>query len=272
MALSIKATKSSIGIFDSGVGGLTVLKAITQILPHEDIVYLGDTARTPYGSKAKATVTRFTLEGVEYLLKYNIKALVIACNTASALVLPRLQRNLSIPVLGVIQPGVRAALQVAGKQPIGVIGTRATIASQAYAKHLLRLNKSSEVISQACPLFVPLVEEGWLKGVYTSQIIKHYLAKLLKQKIKTLILGCTHYPALKPAIKQVCGRQIKIIDSAHEVATQLSKTLLQLGLKNNKNALGKQKFLVTDIPEQFIRVGKYILNRELNQVRHISKF
>ncbi len=271
MALSGKIGRDApIGIFDSGVGGLTVVKEIQRQLPGENMVYLGDTARTPYGIKARETIIRFTLEGVEQLLKYRIKALVVACNTASALVLPALRKRISLPVIGVIQPGARAALRGNPHGAIGVIGTFATIQSQAYVRMLSRLNQNCRVFSTACPLLVPLVEEGRLTGPITLSIIKAYLEPLLKKNIKRLILGCTHYPALKPALSRVCGKEIRIIDSAEEVAQELKNTLEQKKLLKPDSSPGRHKYLLTDVPAPFLRVGTYIMGHRLGNVRRVN--
>lgn len=259
-----------IGIFDSGVGGLTVVKEIRRHLPGEHLIYLGDTARTPYGTKAKETITRFTLECVRHLLTHRIKALVVACNTASAFALPVLRRQLSIPILGVIVPGARAALNCGVRGPIGVIGTRATIHSQAYVKTIRRFQPRARVHAAPCPLLVPLVEEGWLSGEIASGIVSAYLRPILKLGIRSLILGCTHYPALKPVIQTICGERVVIIDSAEELAKELSGALAAGGLKNSQAGKGRQQFLVTDVPEPFIRVGEFILGARLSSVRRIS--
>jgi glutamate racemase len=264
------ARRAPIGIFDSGVGGLTVVREIQAQLPCEHFVYLGDTARTPYGTKAKETVRRFTLECAEHLLGYRIKALVVACNTASANALPVLRSRLSIPVLEVIRPGARAALREPNGFPIGVIGTKATINSQAYLKALLHLNPKAEVVSAACPLLVPLVEEGWLNHPVTRTVIKTYLDPLLARNIRSLILGCTHYPALKHLFTELCGSNLRLIDSAEEIALELKQSLSRLNLLNPDRRPGRQTFLVTDVPEQFIRVGEYLLGRKLARVLRVS--
>jgi glutamate racemase len=258
-----------IGIFDSGVGGLTVVRAVQQQLPAESFVYLGDTARTPYGSKAKETVRRFSQECADYLSHYRIKALVVACNTASANALSLLRSRLSIPVLGVIQPGARAALRPPNGFPIGVIGTKSTVNSQAYLKALVHLNPRAEAVSAACPLLVPLVEEGWLDHPVTRTVIQTYLNPLLARKITSLILGCTHYPALKHLFAEACGPDVRLIDSAEEIALELKQTLGKLNLLNPGRRAGRQTFLVTDVPEQFIRVGEYLLGRKLNSVKRV---
>jgi glutamate racemase len=259
-----------IGIFDSGVGGLTVVNAIKRKLPYENLVYLGDTARTPYGTKAGETVIRFTRECVAHLMRYKIKALVVACNTASAYTLPMLRRNFKIPILGVIQPGARAAVAQSTKGRIGVIGTRATIHSQAYPDTIAKMRKSAHVISKACPLFVPLVEEGWLEGSIPVGVIKKYLTPMLEKNIRSLILGCTHYPALKPALAKVCGRRVEIIDSAEEVSKELESVLRTKNMSSQNTKRGTQKYLVTDVPEQFNRVGGIILGRKLQHVHRVA--
>ncbi|MCK5242475.1 glutamate racemase [bacterium] len=266
-----KPSKASpIGIFDSGVGGLTVVNAIQRKLPNENLVYLGDTARTPYGNKAGETVIRFTRECVTHLMRYRIKALVVACNTASAYTLPRLRRNFKIPILGVIQPGSRAAVAQSKYGCIGVIGTRATINSHAYQKTIAKMKKACQVLAYPCPLFVPLVEEGWLEGSIPIGVIKKYLAPFLEKNIRSLILGCTHYPVLKPVLTQVCGSRVKIIDSAEEVAKELENTLWKKDLATPSEKRGTQKYLVTDVPEQFKRVGAIILGRKLNHVHRVT--
>lgn len=273
MALNARLRQQRpIGIFDSGVGGLTVMRAIRRALPDEHLVYLGDTARTPYGSKAGETVVRFTRECVSRLLRYHIKALVVACNTASAYSLPMLRRRLKLPILGVIQPGSRAAVAVSDHGPIGVIGTRATVNSQLYPQTIAGLKPGTRVWSQACPLLVPLVEEGWFAGQVAESIIRIYLQPLLAKRVRTLILGCTHYPALKPVIRRVCGPKVEIIDSAEEVAKELYATLEQRGLLASRSA-GRQKrelFLVTDVPDKFIQVGTALWGRRVGPVRRIA--
>ncbi|MEW6516053.1 MAG: glutamate racemase [candidate division FCPU426 bacterium] len=258
-----------VGVFDSGVGGLTVMRAIRRALPAEHLVYLGDTARTPYGSKAGETVVRFTRECVNRLLRFKIKALVVACNTASAYSLPILRRALDLPILGVVQPGARAAVAVPEREPIGVIGTRATVNSQAYPKTIDLLKSGAKVYSQACPLLVPLVEEGWLQGEVSERIVRIYLAPLLKKRVRSLILGCTHYPALKPVIRRVCGSRVRIIDSAEEVAKELRATLEKEGLMA-PGGKGREHFLVTDVPEKFIQVGARLWGGRIGPVRRTA--
>lgn len=261
--------QAPIGLFDSGVGGLTVAREIIRQLPHESLIYLGDTARTPYGTKAGATVKRFSLECVNQLASMNIKALVVACNTASAYALPTLKRQFKFPVIGVVKPGARAALNVNRSTTIGVIGTSATIQSQAYVKTIKQLDPKSKVVSHACPLLVPLVENGWLDGPICKKIIEHYLNPLLEKDIKQLILGCTHYPALKPLISKVCGKKVTIIDSAQEVTKELKTVLEKQQLLNLQKKAGRIRFLVTDVPQPFINVGTTLMGKKIQSIQRI---
>ena len=208
-----------IGVFDSGVGGLTVLKALRDKYPEVDFVYLGDTARVPYGNKSAQTVIRYSLEGAEFLLSEGVEMIIIACNTASSYALDVLRENFSIPVFGVIEPGVRRALETTKNRRVGVIGTKATVSSDAYGR-LLR-SKGIEVFQKACPLFVPLVEEGILKGDIAQRVVAHYLTELKDEGIDTLILACTHYPLLKPVIEDFMGESVKVVDSAESSALEI---------------------------------------------------
>ncbi len=209
-----------IGVFDSGVGGLTVLKALRDKYTEVDFVYLGDTARVPYGNKSAQTVIRYSLEGAEFLLSEGVDLLIIACNTASSYALDVLRENISIPVFGVIEPGVRRALETTKNRRVGVIGTKATVSSDAYGR-LLR-SKGIEVFQKACPLFVPLVEEGILNGDIAQRIVEYYLTELKDKDIDTLILACTHYPLLKPVIEEFMGESVKVVDSAESTALEIT--------------------------------------------------
>ncbi len=241
-----------IGVFDSGVGGLTVVRQIHRALPKEDLVYLGDTARVPYGTKSPSTVIRFAREDTEFLLSRKVKAIVVACNTASAWALPTLERAFPLPVFGVIQPGAEAALAKTRSGRIGVIGTRATIRSQAYPKAIHALDRQARVFGQPCPLLVPLVEEGWLRHPVTRTVIEGYLAPLLRRRIDTLVLACTHYPLLKPAIQTVVGREVSLVDSAEACAEYVRDRLGQLGLLcGSRRRLGKIHPFVTDEADRF---------------------
>src|SRR5690554_3834719 len=209
--------KRSIGIFDSGVGGLTVFKSIREHFPHEDIIYFGDTARVPYGPKSKNTVINYSIQNTRFLLQQNIKILIIACNTSSAVVIPFIQKMTNIPVIGVIIPGAEEAISLTKSGNIGIIGTEGTINSSAYTTELLKLNPRVQIFSQPCPLFVSLVEEGWIEKEITNDIIREYLAVFKENKIDTLILGCTHYPVLKKAISSFFNGEVNLVDSSEAI-------------------------------------------------------
>lgn len=254
-----------IGVFDSGLGGLTVVKELMQTLPHEDIVYYGDTARVPYGSKSKESIIRFSFENTEVLLQEKVKMIVIACNTSTSYALIPLQRTYELPIIGVIQPGAQQAVRTTKNNRIGVIATSATINSQAYTKAVLDFNNSVKVFSQACPLFVPLVEQGWLNDAITKQIAEKYLSTLTKSKIDTLILGCTHYPLLKSMLKRVLGNKIMMIDSAQAVTREVKEVLAGRGSFNTQKRRGKYKFLITDKPQEFDKIARKFLGPKLSQ-------
>jgi len=248
-----------IGIFDSGIGGLTVLKAIRERLPDENALYLGDTARVPYGIKSKETVTRFSFEIADYLVGQGIKMLVVACNTASAAALSSLREKLDLPVVGVLMPGAYAASRATKTGRIGVIGTEATISSGAYARLLKNIRPGTEVFAAACPLFVPLVEEGRLSGNITRLIVEDYLAPLKAKDVDTLVLGCTHYPLLKDVIAEVMGPGVSLIDSASETANEVERVLSKKGLLSGSGTPGSTRCFVTDAPERFKAIGERFL-------------
>lgn len=254
-------TNHPIGIFDSGLGGLTVMREIEKMLPGENLIYFGDTARVPYGSKSKDAILRFSTENILFLLRKKVKLVVIACNTSSSLALDYLKRIFSIPIIGVIDAGVEKALRVSGGKRIGIIGTKSTIASKSYQRKLMRRDKHVVLYAQACPLFVPLVEEGLLKGSIVDSIVALYLNEL-KDKIDTLILGCTHYPLLK---KTISGhlRDVCLVDSAREVAHQTRLLLQQNGLLNPHRKALKKDFYVTDEPREFLKVARIFLKRDI---------
>jgi glutamate racemase len=252
-----------IGIFDSGVGGLTVVSQIKKILPREDIVYFGDTARVPYGTKSKETITRFSVENVEFLMTHNVKLIVVACNTASSLSLDFLKKCFKVPIIGVIEPGAKFAGFSTRSRRIGVIGTQATISSGAYEKAIRRAHRSAKVFTESCPLFVPIVEEGWVDQKVARDIADIYLAPLKKAGIDTLIMGCTHYPMLKSVIKKVMGANVLLIDSAKEVAKEARAVLDSCGLLNCSAREGKQRFFVSDEPARFVKMGGKFLKRRI---------
>jgi glutamate racemase len=241
-----------IGIFDSGVGGLTVVRQVHRVLPREDIVYLGDTARVPYGTKSPATVVRFACEDAQFLMEREVKCIVVACNTASAWALPTLEKEFSVPVFGVILPGAQAALAHSRNHRIGVIGTKATIGSDAYPRAILALHGRAKVFPQPCPLLVPLVEEGWTRHPVTEAVLRQYLVPLLQRRIDTLVLGCTHYPLLKAAIQRVTGPEVKLVDSAQTCAAYVRSRLHELGLlRAGRRRQGIIQPFVTDEAERF---------------------
>jgi glutamate racemase len=259
-----------IGIFDSGIGGLTVARAIREGLPAEDLIYFGDTARLPYGSKSEQTVTRFAHQVAEFLLRRDIKALVVACNTASAVALPDLAASLKIPILGVIEPGVAGAIRETKRGCIGVIGTLATIESNAYSRALHRQNPALDVISVACPLFVPLAEEGLLDGPIAEAVAHRYLDTLASARIDTLVLGCTHYPFLTPVIQEVVGVNVTLIGSGTETAQALASLLAEEQLAADESRVGHLTVLLTDLPRRFHEIGARFLGEPLDDVGLVS--
>ncbi len=270
LLLEIVLPWKAIGIFDSGVGGLTVLKEIIRALPQEDTLYLGDTARVPYGTKSPETVTRYAREITSFLVKRDIKLLVVACNTASAVSLDALKSQFSLPIVGVIEPGARRAAAVTRTGKVGVIGTSGTIKSSAYAKAIKRVNPDIEVVTRACPLFVPLAEEGWVDNEVARLTAKAYLQGLCKEGIDTLVLGCTHYPLLKGIISEVVGAEVELVDSAEETAHTVAEILRGESLLRPTSEQGNHHYFVTDVPAGFIRVGNRFLGDRLGDVYQVS--
>jgi glutamate racemase len=260
----------AIGIFDSGVGGLTVLRQISERLPRESLVYLGDTARVPYGTKSPETVIRYARACARILLERGIKMLVVACNTASAHAVKTLGNELDVPVVGVIEPGARAALARTRTGRIGVIGTAGTVASGAYVDAIAALDPRAAVFSAACPLFVPLAEEGWIDGEVPGTVARRYLSGLLEQRIDTLVLGCTHYPLLAPVIAQTAGEAVTLVDSAAETAAAVEEILTQAGLLCASDTGTQRRFLVSDSPDAFARVGRRFLGWDLGPVEWVD--
>lgn len=253
-----------IGVFDSGVGGLTVFREIMRQMPDEKIVYFGDTARVPYGSKSKETILRFSRQIVRFLLSKNVKAIVVACNTASANALPELEKECPVPIIGVIVPGARTACRVTEGGRIGVIGTTATINSGIYAEVIRDIRPDAQVIGRACPLFVPLVEEGLWEDPVTDEIARRYIGELTQEGIDTLILGCTHYPLIKEAIGRTAGDKVHLVNPAKETARELHEMLADKGLENRiRPALGsgeeQYSFYVSDMAEKFRRFANTII-------------
>lgn len=260
----------AVGIFDSGVGGLTVLREIISVLPQEDTIYFGDTARVPYGTKSPETVTRYAREITSFLVRRDIKLLVVACNTASAVALPTLKKMFPIPVVGVIEPGARRAVEVSRTGRIGVIGTAGTIRSSAYTRAIKRLNPSAEVLTKACPLFVPLAEEGWVDNQVARLTAQIYLQELVDAGVDTLVLGCTHYPLLKPLIAEVMGSGVTLVDSAAETARTVAEILARTTSLRPDSEQGNHHYYVSDIPAGFIRVGNRFLGERLGDVYQVN--
>lgn len=260
-----------IGIFDSGIGGLTVVKEVMRVLPGEDIVYFGDTARLPYGNKSARTVVKFSLENAGFLLKFKVKLIIVACNTSSSLAVGTLKRRLKVPILGVIKPAVKKVVQLTSQGRIGVIGTRATVESMCYQRDIGRINPGLKIFSRACPLFVPLAEEGWLNDEVTLEVARRYLNPLLKKNIDSLILGCTHYPLLEKVIRKAVGKRIRFVDSAKETALEAKEILKRNSLCAGDNGVEAScRFYVSDEPAIFKKTGKRFLGKRIKFVQKVE--
>ncbi len=259
-----------IGVFDSGIGGLTVLKALIEALANEDFIYLGDTARLPYGTKTPEVIKRYSKENTEFLLAKGIKMLVIACNTSSAVALESIAERTMVPVIGVIEPGARAAVKASRSGKIGVIGTEATIASGAYTRAIQAIRPDAEIYTRACPLLVPLAEEGWTDNQVAELTVEHYLESLKQSGIDTLLLGCTHYPLLTAMFSRVLGSRVKIVDSARATAAEVRARLAALHLAT-RNTCGRQSFFVTETPDRFVRVGRRFLGPQVESAVRIER-
>ncbi|MFH1994941.1 MAG: glutamate racemase [Nitrospinota bacterium] len=259
---------SGIGIFDSGVGGLTVLQSIKKRLPKETLIYFGDTARVPYGTKSAETVTKFARQDIHFLMSQGVKMIVAACNTASALALDTLKKEIDIPIIGVIEPGAKGAVAASLNKKIGVIGTEATINSDAYSLAIRRIDKNISVVSHACPLFVPMAEEGWGEHRIAKIAAEEYLSAM-KGKVDTIVLGCTHYPLLKKTISKVVGKGVTLVDSAEETAKEVERCLAELNLLSDRT--GASSFYVSDNPNRFKLVGDNFLgNGSIGRVDKID--
>lgn len=264
-----------IGVFDSGIGGLTVLKEIIRLLPDENTIYLGDTAHLPYGTKSEETVIKYSTENTRFLLQYDIKLLVVACNTASAVSLPVLGKEFSIPMIGVIGAGARAAVKATKNHRVGIIGTDTTVRSSAYTKAIKAINPDIYTIGKPCPLFVPLVEEGWTDDDITVSVAERYLTPLKNEGIDTLVLGCTHYPLLKRVIQKVMGDGVKLIDSAEETALEVKEVLERIKREQNYShplmgGLPSRRYFVTDISPRFEEQGSRFLEMKIPAVEKID--
>jgi glutamate racemase len=259
-----------IGVFDSGIGGLTVVREIISRLPGENIIYLGDTARVPYGTKSSRTVIAYSHHNARFLVSKGIKMLVVACNTSSAVSLPSLGSELEIPVIGVIGPGAKKAGEVTKSRRVGVIGTPSTIKSSAYKKALEAISPDIEVFSRACPLFVPLADEGWTEGEISELIAKKYLAPFKEYDIDVLVLGCTHYPLLKPTIQKVMGGGITLVDSAEETAKEIERVLRERDLLNKGTELSSREYYLTDVSDTFVSVAGRFLGEKIENIEMVD--
>lgn len=263
-------TEAPIGVFDSGIGGLTVVGELHRRLPYESVVYVGDTARVPYGPKSPETVLRYSREIAGFLVSRGVKAVVIACNTATAHALPALQAELPVPVMGVVQPGARAALAATRSGVVGVVGTVGTVRSGAYERAIHALSPATRVLSRACPLFVPLVEEGWLHHEATRIVAHEYMAPLAQAGVDTLVLGCTHYPLLVPLLGEVLGPDVALIDSARETALELASLLEREGLANPGVHPAVHSYLATDDQQRMLELGQRFLGLPMDGVEALA--
>jgi glutamate racemase len=262
--------EAGIGIFDSGVGGLTVLHRLLETVPQEHLLYLGDTARHPYGTKSAAVVTRYSIENTQFLVDKGVKMVVVACNSASAVALDTLRERFDVPIIGVIEPGARAAIAATRKRRVGVIGTEATIASGSYTRALRALDAEIEIYTRACPLFVPLAEEGWVENDVAREAAALYLASLRQSGIDALVLGCTHYPLLARTIGSYLGPEVQLIDSATETARDVVATLGERGLARTSGR-GSASFFVTDVPDRFTKIGGRFLGSAVDSAVRIER-
>ncbi len=269
MKKQFKTSQFPVGVFDSGLGGLTVVKALMKTLPRENVVYFGDTARVPYGTKSKESIIRFSLENAAVLLRHKVKLIVVACNSSSSYALTALRKAVKVPVVGVIDPGVRRALASTKKKKVGVIATPATVKSGSYTKTVRRMKAGVKVYSRACPLFVPLVEEGWFHRKVTREVAQEYLKDLKSKGVDTLILGCTHYPLLKGILRKVLGPGVTLVDSAQEVAREVKAVLAEQGLTSTAKRRADYRFLVSDDPRHFQKLAKRFLGYNVGTVRRV---
>ena len=262
----VTPNSAPIGVFDSGIGGLTVVHELVRQLPHESIVYFGDTARVPYGPKSPETVRRYSREIAGFLQEQGVKNIVIACNTATAHALTTLREDLDMPIVGVVEPGARAAVAATTRGHVGVIGTVGTIKSGAYERAIRAIDPDIRVTARACPLFVPLVEEGWMEHEAARLIAREYLEPLIDARIDTLVLGCTHYPLLKPLLRDVLGPEVRLIDSAEETAAETARTLAGASLCAPPGGEAVYRFVASDDPLQFLQLGQRFLGGTMEGV------
>jgi glutamate racemase len=268
--LNFMEKEKPIGVFDSGIGGLTVVKRLASTLPRENIVYFGDTARVPYGSKSNSTVIEYAIQDARFLMNKNVKAIVVACNTVSSVAMGELAKTFNVPIIGMIEPGANFAISHTKNGRIGVIGTRATINNQAYSQAIKRLDSKIEVYEKACPLFVPLAEEGWIKEKATYEIAEYYLKELRESDIDTLVLGCTHYPILAEVIQDVIGKNVTLVDSGIASAEVVKNEIGRVGFETNSNSFGHHDFYVSDIPITFKEVAELFLGRPVSDIHKVE--
>lgn len=264
-----RAENGPIGVFDSGLGGLTVVKELMRELPGEDIVYYGDTARVPYGTKSKEAIIGFSRENTAVLLRHKVKIVVVACNSSSSYALSILRREFDVPVIGVIEAGARKAAALTKNKRVGVIATSATIASGAYERSVHRWDRAVRVFSKHCPLFVPIVEEGWCDRPVARIVAEEYLNPLRNARVDTLILGCTHYPLLRDVLQRVMGRSVELVDSAREIAVQVREQLRQEKLEKKAPRAPRYRYLISDRPQEFKRIAKNFLGHELTHIKKV---
>ena len=264
--------EAPIGVFDSGVGGLTVAREIMRNLPSERIVYFGDTARVPYGSKSRESIIRFSRQIIHFLQEEHVKAIVVACNTASAYALDEVQKDLDIPIIGVVKPGAKVAADATRNKRIGVIGTKGTIGSNIYADYIHEIDPEITVVGKACPLFVPLVEEGWLKDPVTVEVAQRYLQELQEQDIDTLVMGCTNYPLLRSVLRELLGEKVTLVNPAYETAQSLKQLLKEMNLDNPgiKEEEFPYRFYVSDLADQFTAFANSILPYDVSMTKKID--
>jgi glutamate racemase len=269
LPLNIPEQQKRIGVFDSGIGGLTVVRALMERLPFENITYFGDTARVPYGSKSAEVVREYAFEDTRFLLKHGVKLIVVACNTVSAVAIDDLRSHFSVPIIGMIQPGAAAAAAATKSGRVGVIGTLATIASESYQKELKVLDRRLDVLSRACPLFVPLAEEGWIDHPVSQMVANEYLSELRQHHVDTLILGCTHYPILKSVIQKAVGQGVRLIDSGEAAAEEVEALLRTQQLLNQSTQQPNHEFFVSDVPQKFRQLGSIFLGKPDLRVQRV---
>lgn len=259
-----------IGVFDSGIGGLTVVKRLGTTLPNENIIYFGDTARVPYGSKSNSTVIEYSIQNTNFLLSKDVKAIIVACNTASSVAIPELKNRFDLPIIGMIEPGASMSLKFSTNKRIGIIGTRATISNKAYSTEIKKMEPAANIYEKSCPLFVPLAEEGWLTHKATYEVAEEYLKEFRKLEIDTMVLGCTHYPVLADVIQEIMGNNVQLIDSGVASAELIKDMLQKHNLLSDSDGRGVQEFYVSDIPQKFREEAELFLGKQIDYVRKVD--